>query len=108
MYPIGSNGASQAILDADALGEAVRINPSVELALQAYEDIRLAPTANIVHSNRQNGPERVMQIVEERAPEGFSHLHDIITQQELEEIANSYKQIAGFDRKSLNAKTGVV
>lgn len=108
MYPIGSNGASQAILDADAIGESISNQPSVELALQAYEEIRLDPTAEIIYSNRQNGPERVMQIVEERAPGGFTTIHDIITQQELEDIANSYKQIARFDRNRLNAKAGVV
>lgn len=108
MYPIGSNGASQAILDADALGDAIRKHSSVELALQEYEEMRQAPTANIVYSNRKNGPESVMQIVEERAPEGFAQLQDVITQQELEDISNSYKQIAGFDRQTLNAKTGVL
>ncbi|GAB3062347.1 flavin-dependent oxidoreductase [Virgibacillus ainsalahensis] len=104
MYPIGSNGASQAILDADALGQAIMEEPDVESALKAYEKVRLEPTANIVKSNRKNGPEHVMQIVEERAPEGFAELHDIISKGELEEITGGYKKIAGFDQKSLNKK----
>jgi 5-methylphenazine-1-carboxylate 1-monooxygenase len=104
MYPIGSNGASQAILDADALGEAILEQPNLELALMAYEQARLKPTANIVLTNRKNGPEIVMQIVEERAPNGFEHLDDVITHQELEDIANKYKKIAGFDRETLNSK----
>ncbi|MFD0829305.1 flavin-dependent oxidoreductase [Neobacillus sp. M.A.Huq-85] len=104
MYPIGSNGASQAILDADALGQALMEQSDIELALKAYETARLAPTANIVLSNRKNGPEVVMQIVKERAPNGFEHLHDVISQQELENIANRYKQIAGFDKETLNTK----
>ncbi|MFJ8265411.1 flavin-dependent oxidoreductase [Peribacillus asahii] len=104
MYPIGSNGASQAILDADALGQAVLEQPSAELALKAYEHARLEPTAHIVLTNRKNGPEIVMQIVEERAPNGFENLDDIITHQELEDIANKYKKIAGFDRDTLNSK----
>lgn len=104
MYPIGSNGASQAILDADALGQAIHEQSSTELALKAYEKARLEPTASIVRSNRQNGPESVMQIVEERAPKGFDQLHDVISQQELEDIANKYKQIAGFDRQTLNSR----
>ncbi|WP_102346297.1 flavin-dependent oxidoreductase [Bacillus sp. Marseille-P3661] len=104
MYPIGSNGASQAILDADALGIAILEQPSAETALKAYEQARLDPTANIVLSNRKNGPEIVMQIVEERAPNGFDYLEDVITYQELENIANRYKQIAGFDRETLNSK----
>ncbi|USK58193.1 flavin-dependent oxidoreductase [Peribacillus asahii] len=104
MYPIGSNGASQAILDADALGQAILEQPSAELALKAYEQARLEPTAHIVLTNRKNGPEVVMQIVEERAPNGIESLDDVITHQELEDIANKYKKIAGFDRDTLNRK----
>jgi 5-methylphenazine-1-carboxylate 1-monooxygenase len=104
MYPIGSNGASQAILDADALSQAILEQPSAELALKVYEQARREATANIVLTNRKNGPEVVMQIVEERAPNGFENLEDVITQQELEDIANKYKQIAGFDRETLNSK----
>jgi len=107
MYPIGSNGASQAILDADALGEAILEHHDAELALVAYEEARLEPTANIVLSNRKNGPEVVMQIVEERAPNGFTELEDIVSYQELEGISNRYKQIAGFDKEKLNSKIGV-
>lgn len=106
MYPIGSNGASQAILDADALGEAILAQPTAEQALKAYEEARLEPTANIVMANRKNGPEMVMQIVEDRAPNGFDNLDDVISQQELQDIANQYKQIAGFDREKLNSKAG--
>ncbi|GAE28372.1 2-polyprenyl-6-methoxyphenol hydroxylase and related FAD-dependent oxidoreductases [Halalkalibacter wakoensis JCM 9140] len=105
MYPIGSNGASQAILDADALGIALAEEDDVASALRAYEQARLEPTASIVRSNRQNGPEVVMQIVEERAPNGFEHLHDVISQEELESISNKYKKIAGFDKERLNKMT---
>jgi len=104
MYPIGSNGASQAILDADALGQVIAQQQDAETALKAYEALRREATANIVLTNRQNGPEVVMQIVEDRAPNGFADLEDIISNTELEEIAASYKKIAGFDRESLNAK----
>lgn len=104
MYPIGSNGASQAILDADALGQVIAEQQDAESALKAYEALRREATANIVLTNRQNGPEVVMQIVEERAPNGFTNLGDIISDKELEEIAVRYKKIAGFDRESLNAK----
>ena len=104
MYPIGSNGASQAILDADALGQVIAEQQDAETTLKAYEALRREATANIVLTNRQNGPEVVMQIVEDRAPNGFANLDDIISYTELEEIANRYKKIAGFDRESLNAK----
>lgn len=102
MYPIGSNGASQAILDADALGQAFEKEQDVEEALGAYEEARLQPTALIVETNRKNGPEVVMQIAEERAPEGFEHINEVISQNELEEISERYKQIAGFHKQTLN------
>ncbi|MDX2030260.1 MAG: flavin-dependent oxidoreductase [Blastocatellia bacterium] len=104
MYPIGSNGASQAILDAPVLVEALTTEPDVVGALRRYEEARLEPTARIVLSNRQQGPEQVMQLVEDRAPNGFANLHDVISQAELEEIANRYEQLAGFSREELNAK----
>ena len=102
MYPIGLNGASQAILDADALGQAFEKEQDVEEALGAYEEARLQPTAFIVETNRKNGPEVVMQIAEERAPEGFEHINEVISQNELEEISERYKQIAGFHKQTLN------
>jgi 5-methylphenazine-1-carboxylate 1-monooxygenase len=101
MYPIGSNGASQAILDAESLADAVRENGAGPEALQGYEQARLAPTAAVVESNRRLGPEVVMQMVEERAPQGFERLEDVVTLRELEEIAQRYKVIAGFDRDRL-------
>jgi 2-polyprenyl-6-methoxyphenol hydroxylase-like FAD-dependent oxidoreductase len=102
MYPVGSNGASQAILDADALAASLVEMPDVPSALRNYESRRLPPTANVVRSNRQMGPEVVMQLVEERAPDGFSNLHDVISQRELEEIASRYKIVAGFDPNFVN------
>jgi 5-methylphenazine-1-carboxylate 1-monooxygenase len=102
MYPVGSNGASQAILDARALTDALVNNADIPAALAAYEAQRRPATARITLSNRQQGPERVMQIVEERAPQGFDDLHAVISRAELEAIAAEYKQIAGFDRDALN------
>lgn len=96
MYPVGSNGASQAILDAWALMEAFAAHADTTEALRVYEEKRLEPTAAIVHSNRKQGPDAVMQIVEERAPEGFDDLNTVISQVELEAIAARYKQTAGF------------
>ena len=79
MYPIGSNGASQAILDAECLTESLQNNNDIEVAMKEYEAIRLPATAKIVLQNRQMGPEQVMQIVEERAPNGFENLYDVIS-----------------------------
>ena len=77
MYPIGSNGASQAILDARVLAREIRAHGATETALQAYEAERRPATAAIVLANRRNGPEQVMQLVEERAPDGFTRIEDV-------------------------------
>jgi 2-polyprenyl-6-methoxyphenol hydroxylase-like FAD-dependent oxidoreductase len=104
MYPIGSNGASQAILDAECLSQCMLRHEDIAIALKEYEAVRLPATSNIVLQNRMMGPEEVMQIVEERAPNGFDHLYDVISREELEEIAARYKKIAGFDKEALNQK----
>jgi 2-polyprenyl-6-methoxyphenol hydroxylase-like FAD-dependent oxidoreductase len=104
MYPIGSNGASQAILDAECLAECLQRSNKIATALKEYEAIRLAATSNIVLQNRKMGPEEVMQIVEERAPDGFDNLHDVISQEELDAVSARYKKIAGFELEALNQK----
>jgi 5-methylphenazine-1-carboxylate 1-monooxygenase len=108
MYPIGSNGASQAILDARVLTREILRFGEVPAALHAYEAERRPATTDLVMLNRRNGPEQVMQIVEERAPEGFDVVTDVLSQQELEDIAANYKRVAGFQVEGLNAKPPIV
>ncbi len=102
MYPIGSNGASQAILDAEALANALADFPDSAAALVGYEEARRPPTSAIVELNRQNGPEQVMQLAEQRAPDGFANIHDVIPAAELEAIAARYKLAAGFAPEQVN------
>lgn len=105
MYPIGSNGASQAIIDAECL--ALHLKGSIDdvpAALKRYEEERLPPTAKIVMANRANGPDHVLQIAEERAPQGFENVEDVIPREELEGIGKAYKAVAGFERESVNVK----
>ena len=96
MFPIGSNGASQAILDARALADALAEERDAEQALARYEAARRPATAAIVLSNRKHGPEIVLDLAEQRAPQGFARVEDVFAPGELERIAASYKQIAGF------------
>jgi 2-polyprenyl-6-methoxyphenol hydroxylase-like FAD-dependent oxidoreductase len=105
MYPMGSNGASQAILDARALAEALSAEPSIDLALAAYEALRRPATAQVVLSNRRQGPSEVQAIVEQRAPNGFEDIAAVISPQELAEISSRYKGLAGFDQGAVNANT---
>ena len=95
MYPVGSNGASQAILDARCLTNKLQSLP-VEQALAAYEAERLPATASIVQSNRAGGPERVIDLVAARAPDGFVQVQDVATADELTGIVRGYAQLAGF------------
>ncbi|SPP92922.1 flavin-dependent oxidoreductase [Bradyrhizobium vignae] len=108
MYPIGSNGASQAILDARTLTREILEHGETPSALHAYEAERRPATAEIVKLNRRNGPEHVMQIVEERAPNGFDVVTDVISQSELEEIGANYRRVAGFQVEELNARPPIV
>ncbi len=103
MYPVGSNGASQGILDAAALAEALENEPDPVMALKHYEAARLKPTANVVQTNRLHGPELVMQLAEERAPNGFKDVATVFAPDELEDISSHYKRIAGFNPERLNA-----
>jgi 2-polyprenyl-6-methoxyphenol hydroxylase-like FAD-dependent oxidoreductase len=95
MYPVGSNGASQAVLDAVALADALATQP-VPAALAAYEAARRPATKAVVEANRKGGPERVVDEVSRRAPDGFARIEDVIAAEELAAIAKGYAQMAGF------------
>jgi 5-methylphenazine-1-carboxylate 1-monooxygenase len=101
MYPIGSNGATQAIIDGEALTTALSEEPDPIAALKLYEQRRLPPTARIVESNRKHGLDRVLDIVEERAPQGFTDIETVLPAAELEGIVGDYKRMALYDKESL-------
>ena len=93
--PVGSNGASQAILDARLLAALLAKRPVIE-ALPAYDAERRPKTAEIVRLNRLGGPERMVDIVSARAPDGFARIEDVISREELAAIAGGYATMAGF------------
>ena len=102
MYPIGSNGASQAILDARVLAGCLRAHADdVDDALRRYEDTRRPATAAIVRANRGLGPELPMKLVEERAPDGFADIADVITPDEILQVTEDYRRTAGFALSAL-------
>ena len=116
MYPVGSNGASQAILDSRVLAGCLRSaidgatggHVDVEAALGEYEARRRPPTSRIVLANRSMGPERPMQLVEERAPDGFISLHDVITPEEILDATEAYRATAGFALAELNDRPSLI
>ena len=109
MYPIGSNGASQAILDARVLAGCIRRHgDNVDEALWRYEETRRPATAALVRANRGFGPELPMQLVEERAPDGFADVADVITPEEIAEVTERYRTTAGFSLTALQRGTSLV
>jgi 2-polyprenyl-6-methoxyphenol hydroxylase-like FAD-dependent oxidoreductase len=103
MYPVGSNGASQAILDARCLADhLVRAEHPMQ-ALAAYERDRLPPTAEIVRSNRKGGPEGVIDAVEALAPDGFTDIEAVLPRAAREAIVRGYAQKAGFAKEQVKA-----
>ncbi|MBL0898508.1 MAG: flavin-dependent oxidoreductase [Reyranella sp.] len=101
MYPIGSNGASQAILDGEAISEELAVGDDPAKALKRYEERRLPPTARIVESNRKKGIDVMLDIVEQRAPQGFRELDSVLRPDELEKIVGDYKRLVAQDRETL-------
>jgi 2-polyprenyl-6-methoxyphenol hydroxylase-like FAD-dependent oxidoreductase len=97
MYPRGSNGAAQSVIDARTLADFLRSQSDPRDALKAYEEARLTATANVVRTNRQHGPDfiniRVEELVGDRP---FDDLDKYITQDELKALSENYKRIAGF------------
>ncbi len=104
MFPVGSNGASQAILDARCLADFLAGSEHTRSALSAYELERLPKTAEITRTNRLGGPEGVIDEVERRAPERFENLDDVISFSERESIVRGYAQMAGFTTAQVNKK----
>ena len=101
MYPIGSNGASQSIIDGEAITQELSKGDDPELALKRYEERRLPPMARIVESNRRKGIDIMLDIVEERAPKGFDRLDSVLPPDELERIVGDYKKLVTQDRETL-------
>ena len=102
MYPIASNGATQAVLDAKALSEALAAAPQdAAAALTAYEGARLAPTAKIIAMNRENGPDVILDMVRDRAPNGFAQIDDVVPASTLRAVVQGYKTSAGHRQGEL-------
>ncbi len=100
MYPMGANGASQAILDGRALADALSEQPG-PAGLLAYEAVRRPATTKVVLTNRQSGPERVLDIAAARIKGPDDRIEDLISPAELEEVAASYREVAGFIKKAV-------
>ena len=101
MVPRGSNGAGQAILDARALAQCLQEEND---PLKAYEAQRLGPTSNVVLENRRNPPDAILREVYQRTGDRpFERIEAVISAQELAALSDRYKQVAGYDKGTLQA-----
>jgi len=102
-YPVGSNGASQAIVDARKLGRGMLDHGVTPAALEAYENEMRPATTRLVLTNRGSGPDAVLQMIEDRCGGAFDDIADVTSPGELADHAAKYKSIAGFSIDALNA-----
>src|SRR5262249_44702273 len=84
MVPMGGNGASQEILDARVLARELAVGSSIEEAIASYEALRRAQTAAVVLTTREGGPATCLEIVEQRAPDGFADVDAVISREHTE------------------------
>lgn len=102
MYPMGSNGATQSIVDGRVLAESLAAHPDPAAALAAYEHARLPAMTRLQEAGRRRGPEIVIDIADERAPNGFTSVSEVISASELAGIAESYAALGAFDTETVN------
>ena len=84
--------------DARVITREIPAHGPTNAALVAYEAERRPATTDLVMLNRRNGPEQVMQMVEERAPDGYDVVTDVLSLKELEDIAANYKRARRLSR----------
>ena len=103
MYPVGSNGASQAIVDARVLGSALVRHGVNRQALTAYDEQLCDDISAVVLRNRKQGPFGILGILDDRCDGVFDDIDDVIPREELDEFMSAYKRSAGFAMESLNS-----
>ena len=109
MYPRGSNGAGQAIVDARFLTGQIKQLGATPDALTAYETVRNPATAKVVLTNRSDPPDAILREVWNRSGgRNFERIEDVMPTAELQAILERYKKVAGFDRETLRNRPSLV
>jgi 2-polyprenyl-6-methoxyphenol hydroxylase-like FAD-dependent oxidoreductase len=108
MQPIGAQAGSQAVVDSRALAGALLAEKKPEQALLRYQNERIAAMNDIILRNRNFGLESGLQLAEERAPDGFANIADVLTQEELQSTAINFKRAAGLDLETVNSRESIV
>lgn len=104
MYPMGSNGATQSIVDGRVLAHALAGADGIEQALRDYEQRRRPGMTRLQESNRGRGPEAIITTVHLRAPEGFTDLREVVPETELAEAAAHYARTSGGEVHLVNTR----
>ena len=107
-YPVGSNGASQAVVDARVIGAKFLEHGVGPDALDAYEAAVRPQTEKVILANRGSGPDAIMQLVEDRCGGRFERIDEVVPRSELAAHAEKYKKIAGFSIADLNARPALI
>ena len=108
MYPTGSNGASQAIIDARVLGAAMLEHGVTAAALAAYNARLCGPISQLILRNRGAGPFGLLNMVDERCGGSFTDIDDVIPPAERETFMAGYKKAAGFAIEQLNTASRTI
>lgn len=108
MWPFGSQAGSQAIVDARVLAGMLLTISDPSEALQRYDELRRPIMNDTTLRNRSFGPEAAMDLAEQRAPNGFVDIEDVISGQELEDITSSFSTAAGLDTEAVNGRPSFV
>lgn len=102
MVPRGSNGAGQAILDAECLSKHLAESSDALSALREYESERIPATAAVVSANLTSSPDSLLREVYLRTgDQPFERIEDVISSEEIRAISKNYQQIAGFSLEQL-------
>jgi len=104
MYPIGSNGGSQAILDARVLARSLATVADPVEALAAYEAERRPVTGELVVAHRTLPVEETTLLVAARAPDGFDDISEVLSEEELRAMADAQHTITDADVRTLNER----
>jgi 2-polyprenyl-6-methoxyphenol hydroxylase-like FAD-dependent oxidoreductase len=102
MYPTGSNGGSQAVVDARVLGAAIVAHGVTPQALAAFDETLCGPISQLVLRNRGAGPFGLLNMVDERCGGTFDNIDDVIPPRERADFMAGYKAAAGFAIEKLN------
>ena len=108
MYPTGSNGASQAIVDARVIGANMLQYGVTPQALTAYDDQLCSNVSEVVLRNRGAGPFGLLNLVNDRCGGVFDDIEEVVPHTERNEFMARYKQAAGFAMEQLNAAPATI